>query len=418
MNIIFREGLSRACNPMMVLLLQYSFPIFVFVGEFNRVGGYKLTKKKWNYELMKQFIKELEFELIDKEYKGIDEKITIKDNDGYFYYISLYNLIKGFKPCKFDKVNIYTKQNIILWLNLNNKKYKLLDYCYENKKHMLHLIDEQGYLYLTSMNIIFYHDNNVRFVSKMNPYTTHNIKLWCKLNNKSFELINDRYVDGNKKSLVWKCLVCGEEFNMNWGNISSNHGCPYCAGQKVGLSNCLATKRPELAKEWHPTKNGDLTPYDVTCGYDNKVWWQCKDNPKHEWFIQVKNRNTGTGCPYCAGKLPSDEYNLLVCNKELCEEWNYDKNDKNPEDYTPNSSKKVWWKCKKCKHEWPAIIKSRNSTEYGCPICNESKGEKQVNNYLINNKWIRISQEEFDTILYQNKYNKNYFIPQNTFKIR
>ena len=25
----------------------------------------------------------------------------------------------------------------------------------------------------------------------------------------------------------------------------------------------MATTHPELAKQWHPTKNGDLTPFDV-----------------------------------------------------------------------------------------------------------------------------------------------------------
>jgi len=35
----------------------------------------------------------------------------------------------------------------------------------------------------------------------------------------------------------------------------------------------LVIKYPELAKEWHPTKNGDLKPTDVTKGYDKKAWW-------------------------------------------------------------------------------------------------------------------------------------------------
>lgn len=26
----------------------------------------------------------------------------------------------------------------------------------------------------------------------------------------------------------------------------------------------LAETHPEVSKQWHPTKNGDLTPYDVT----------------------------------------------------------------------------------------------------------------------------------------------------------
>jgi hypothetical protein len=33
--------------------------------------------------------------------------------------------------------------------------------------------------------------------------------------------------------------------------------------KKVGS---LAETMPELSKEWHPTKNGDLTPNDITAG--------------------------------------------------------------------------------------------------------------------------------------------------------
>ena len=34
----------------------------------------------------------------------------------------------------------------------------------------------------------------------------------------------------------------------------------------------LAETHPELVKEWHPTKNGTLTPQDVTHGKEIKVW--------------------------------------------------------------------------------------------------------------------------------------------------
>lgn len=36
--------------------------------------------------------------------------------------------------------------------------------------------------------------------------------------------------------------------------------------KKVGS---LAETMPELAKEWHPIKNGDLTPNDITAGNSN-----------------------------------------------------------------------------------------------------------------------------------------------------
>lgn len=64
---------------------------------------------------------------------------------------------------------------------------------------------------------------------------------------------------------------CGEEFELSWNAVLTGQSCGYCVGQKAGLSNCLATKNPELTKEWHATKNGDLTPYNVTCGSNKKL---------------------------------------------------------------------------------------------------------------------------------------------------
>lgn len=56
--------------------------------------------------------------------------------------------------------------------------------------------------------------------------------------------------------------------------------------KKVGS---LAETMPELAKEWHPIKNGDLTPNDITAGKFKPVWWLC---PKcgYEWQASPNNR--------------------------------------------------------------------------------------------------------------------------------
>ena len=59
---------------------------------------------------------------------------------------------------------------------------------------------------------------------------------------------------------------------------------------------------PDLAKEWHPTNNGDLKPENVTDGSRKKVWWKCLKADDHEWIAAVGNRKKGTGCPFCSRK--------------------------------------------------------------------------------------------------------------------
>jgi len=173
-------------------------------------------------------------------------------------------------------------------------------------------------------------------------------------------------------------------FETSWASISQGTGCPYCVNQKVNYNNCLAIKNPKLAAEWHPIKNGNLTPYDVMPNSHNKVWWRCSKNSNHEWETTVHNRNYGRNCPYCSGYFASEDYNLLICNPELANEWNYNKNRKNPENYAPNSGNIVWWKCIK-NHEWQESICNRNKG-YACPYCSGKRASKEYNLLVINSK--------------------------------
>jgi len=179
--------------------------------------------------------------------------------------------------------------------------YKLLDSIYICGTNKLTLIDSEGYyLSTTYYNIFLSKRTPMKFI-KYNPYTIQNIKLWLELNNKQFELLSNEYINAQEK-LQWKCKNenCKETFNISWNNIySQDQNCPFCSGQRVGLSNCLEIKNQELAKEWHPTLNGDLTPYDVTYGSGKEVWWKCKECG-YEWSAIINNRNNGNGCPECA----------------------------------------------------------------------------------------------------------------------
>ena len=62
----------------------------------------------------------------------------------------------------------------------------------------------------------------------------------------------------------------------------------------------LAVLHPDVAKEWHPTKNGEFTPRDYTHGSGQKVWWKCKKG--HEWDATIAHRTNGRGCPECGGQ--------------------------------------------------------------------------------------------------------------------
>jgi len=54
-----------------------------------------------------------------------------------------------------------------------------------------------------------------------------------------------------------------------------------------------------LASEWHPSKNGKITPSSITPGCNSKAWWLCSEG--HEWLTRIAHRANGAGCPYCSG---------------------------------------------------------------------------------------------------------------------
>lgn len=114
--------------------------------------------------------------------------------------------------------------------------------------------------------------------------------------------------------------------------------------------NDLATVNPDLAAEWHPTKNHSLLPSQVAAGTKRKVWWKC--HLGHEWEAAVSSRNKGSGCPYCAGQRAIPGVNdLSTVSPGVAAEWHPSKNGPLcPNQVMPKSSKKVWW-LGKCGHE-------------------------------------------------------------------
>ena len=142
--------------------------------------------------------------------------------------------------------------------------------------------------------------------------------------------------------------------------------------RKLTNKNRFSLLYPDIAKEWHPTKNGDLRPENFMRASHKKVWWKCSKGDDHEWETTISHRaKRGQGCPYCVGKKTSKDNNLLILCPDIAKEWHPTKNgDLRPENFMRGSHKKVWWKCSKG-HEWEAIIsnRARKSKGTGCTSC-------------------------------------------------
>jgi len=161
--------------------------------------------------------------------------------------------------------------------------------------------------------------------------------------------------------------------------------CRECAWSTTRISRVpLTLTHPEIAAQWHPTRNEETTPDQITYGSGRQVWWQCPRG--HSWRTTVNARTTppeqhtsgkerataptGSGCPDCAGTRATTEHNLAAARPDLAREWHPDRNaNQRPDQVTPRSSQRVWWQCGTCKHTWATTVKSRVRAGTGCPSC-------------------------------------------------
>jgi len=226
---------------------------------------------------------------------------------------------------------------------------------------------------------------------------------------KNGDLTPDKVTSGSNKKVWWTCSECKSDFLCEIYRKIHKRNCPYCHGLKVNHTNSLAAINPSLASQWHPTLNGDLTPHDITCGSDKRVWWLGKCG--HEWESRVNTRirEKGDGCLKCLGQEPKDFRKMHETNTELAKLLN-DSNDAYL--YSQGSEHKVDWKCNTC----GSVIRNKrinmvNNHGLKCPICIDTTPfpEKVIFSLLMN---FRMYFETEKTFKWSNNKRYDFYIPE------
>ncbi len=201
---------------------------------------------------------------------------------------------------------------------------------------------------------------------------------------------------GSHKMIWWRCKI-GHSWQTRLYARRAGSRCPFCSGSRTSLSdNSLLVRRPKVAAQWHPTRNGSLTPAMISFGSHRSVWWRCENG--HEWRAQVKSRANGVGCPFCSNRIVEQGYNdLLTCAPNVAAQWDYEKNyPMRPEEFTFGSRASVWWNCKNG-HHYKTSIYSRTRMDSDCPYCSGNKVLEGYNDL----------QSRFPDIAAQWDYEKN-----------
>ncbi|PJE23848.1 MAG: lysine biosynthesis protein LysW [Mycobacterium sp.] len=154
-------------------------------------------------------------------------------------------------------------------------------------------------------------------------------------------------------------------------------GCPHCRSaetRKSKATSTLAQEHPEVAAQWHPTRNGKLTPDAVVHTSKRSVWWRdaaCG----HEWEESVRDRNKYQRylCPQCRTILDSLAYQFPL----LANEWS-PRNPVTAWHVRPNGTTLFApeWVCSNDPtHLWIATLTSRTNGS-DCPECRETGKSK------------------------------------------
>lgn len=137
--------------------------------------------------------------------------------------------------------------------------------------------------------------------------------------------------------------------------------------------NSFGISHPELLNEWDYEKNAPLDPFNISSGSSRKVWWKCSKG--HSWRTSVANRTNKSNlnkCPFCQVKrVTKGENDLISVGAPFLIDWDYEKNELSPDNYTLHSGKKVWWKCHVCGHSWEQTVDNRSKS--GCKVCGRKR---------------------------------------------
>lgn len=189
-----------------------------------------------------------------------------------------------------------------------------------------------------------------------------------------------KYSNSKEKCLI-KHLTCGQEFLMTPAKFSCGQRCPKCMRPKYGRTGDeLKTEIENIDSEYEVLG----TPSRI----DEKVLLKHKKCGYKYLVTPHKFINGGRRCPMCADNIKLNNEEFIERLKSVHgEEYELLSNYNGNRDY-------VVIKHTTCGHIWK--VRPYNILQgKGCPACRESKGEKEIANFLEKNSYLFVRQYKF-----------------------
>lgn len=224
---------------------------------------------------------------------------------------------------------------------------------------------------------------------------------YCNLcKERGLDLPIEDYVN-NKTKIRFKCSK-GHIYFQRPDHHLNNHGCKLCATIK------LSNKRRKTAKEYiqECKEKGLDLPIEPYVNSRTKIKHKCK-KCNNVYSQKPSNHLSDHGCPKCATD------NLANIRRKSQERYIKECKDKGydlPIEEYVNAYTKINHKCSKG-HVYEQTPNDHLHNK-GCPVCNESHGERFIRNYLDKNNIKYISQRNFKDLKDKTYLSYDFYLPK------
>lgn len=268
--------------------------------------------------------------------------------------------------------------------------------------------------YCTECNASF--NNSLQNLSTNAPLdflTPEYIDEWSEENN-----ISPNQVDAlSDIPVMWNCSKCKGSYSCKVYE-RTNHSCPFCSNKEMLRGfNTLDKTHPYLKQFLHPNNLESLTDYWHQS--TEEITWRCpccdisfECSPK-EIIARTEPENSNfQSCPnFCEWSTSVFKNNSLYNEPILIKEWK----NKIPMflALTKVETKKYWWNCSNCKHDYLCSIPIRREIQSCCPYCNNELPLKGVNTLFdlypeLKTIWDTENNITTESVILDYKSNRNY----------
>ena len=270
----------------------------------------------------------------------------------------------------------------------------------EHSKMKAKWVCDKGHTWSASVNTRAY---GYAYCSKCYPFGKNGVgfaekfpeteKYYCSDNDTQFT----KLVLSDTTLRKWKCEE-GHIFEDSCYNISQrgHWSCLICSGRKIVTGvNDFATSYPEYVSFYDNEKNSAPANLANPKDSDPSTWWICDKGHHFQRSIALHIRWNGV-CPVCSRHvLQKGANDLLTAYPQIEKLWDYDQNDKEPDEVFDTLTNSYYFQCEKG-HSFTCAVQVLVNADFHCLICEGIKLDPEENSLLAVNPKLAEEWDDHD----------------------